>query len=111
MKPLAPEIDKLRRLGMVETGPTGTELVRVTAQLRQLLGPVSRDERRAQLQAFESAMGRYLARHGGSIVPDSLSVLGQTLEALVPVDRLPALEAELDDKVRLDLVRRYQATK
>jgi len=69
----------------------------------------SRQERKAILEDWQNSIGQALARHGGEIVPGSLSIAGQTIEAIVPIANLPSAEAELaQENVRVDLVTSRQ---
>src|SRR5262245_25394917 len=105
------DLDKLRRLGLTGKTPSGQETVRVTAQHRKPLADQSREQRRNILETWQQEIGRMLAPHGGEIVPNSLSVLGQTVEAVVPVDKLDSIESDLTKRdVRLDLILPRQAT-
>jgi hypothetical protein len=106
-----PDLDKLRRLGLTEKTPSGEEAVRVTAQHRKPLIDHSRQERRDILETWQEEIGQTLARYGGEIVPDSLSVLGQTVEAIVPVEKLATIETDLTKgDVRIDVIVPRQVT-
>jgi hypothetical protein len=99
------DIEKLRRLDLTESTSSGAEAVRLTAQYRQPLAGQSREQRRAVLQTWQDELAQTLARHGGEIVPGSLSLAGQTVEAIVPVEKVSSAEAELAaENVRIDLV-------
>jgi hypothetical protein len=105
------DLDKLRRLGLTGKTASGQETVRVTAQHRKSLLGQSREQRRAILEGWQQEIGRMLAPHGGEIVPNSLSVAGQTVEAVVPVEKLDKIEHDLTKgDVRLDLIVPRQAT-
>ena len=57
------------------------------------------------MQTWERELGEKLSAHGGEVVPHSLSVAGQTVEAIVPIDSLPSVAAEMESgDVRLDVV-------
>ncbi|NLD69777.1 MAG: hypothetical protein GX644_13315 [Limnobacter sp.] len=103
------EIEKLRRLGLVERLPDGAEAVRLTVQCRRPVAGQSRERWRDALLDWQRDIGRRLADHGGCLVQDSLSVSGQTVEAIVPVDELPAVcnaMAGCDARVDLLMPRR-----
>lgn len=100
------ELDKLRERGLLEAGGSaGGECVRLSVQYAQRLAGKTRAERREVLTCWAEQVGRALARHGGEVVPNSLSVVGQTVEAVVPVGEYPRVEAELAGRgERTDLV-------
>lgn len=98
------DIEKLRDRGLTVPTAGGDEGVRITAQCRRLFGDQSRQERREALEAWEHDLERQLATHGGQIVPGSLSVAGQTIEAIVPIESLTSLKADLSaSDVRVDI--------
>lgn len=103
---IAPEeIEKLRRLGLTELTSAGLEAVRVTAQNRRRIGGKSRESLRTMLQAWETELDHKLMRHGGEVVVGSLSIAGQTVEAVVPIVELDSVSEEMiEADVRLDLV-------
>ena len=104
------EIEKMRRLGLVERTPDGVEAVRLTVQCRWSAAGHSRQSWRETLLDWQQDIGRRLADHGACLVQDSLSVSGQTVEAIVPVDELPAVCETMDDcGARVDLLVPRQA--
>lgn len=98
------DLKKIRDLGLTERTSQGREGVRVTAQCRHTLeGQL--EQRKQALEAWINSVAQKFARHGGEVVPDSLSVLGQTVEAIIPVDAVEDVEADVaTDDIRLDLV-------
>lgn len=99
----AREIEKLRNRGMTVPTAGGDEGVRITAQCRRLFGDQSRQERRLALEAWGQDLELRIATHGGQIVPGSLSVTGQTIDVIVPIESLPSLEADLSSSdIRVD---------
>jgi hypothetical protein len=100
------DLDKLRERGLLEAGNgAGAGCVRLSVQYAQRLAGKTRAERREVLGCWAEEVGRTLARHGGEVVPDSLSIAGQTVEAVVPVEEYPRVEAELAGRgERADLV-------
>lgn len=99
------DLEKLRRLGLVRTMPDGTEAVKITAQYRGAPSSSDRGAWRAQMEAWQSLLSGELANFGAQIVPDSLSLSAQTVEAVVPTRRLDEVAKKLSDKdVRVDLV-------
>ena len=100
------EIEKMRRLGLTERSADGVETVRISIQCRQTAAGHTRDSWCGVLQAWEREVDRTLAPHGGRVVRDSLSVSGQTVEAVVPVAELPAVFEEMGQRdARVDLMR------
>lgn len=99
------EIDKLRALGLTEETAAGKEAVRVSLQLRRKLFDKTLDERRLVLQAWQQQIGASLMRRGAELVPDSLSITGQSIEAVVPVEQCTEIEADMDSgECRIDLI-------
>lgn len=99
------ELDKLRRLGLTEKTSSGAEGVRISAQHQRSLAGETRLDRRRTLQTWADDLNEKVAHHGGEIVPGSLSVAGQTVEAVVPVDTFEAIQSGLTKEgVRVDLV-------
>ncbi|SPO65039.1 hypothetical protein [Pseudomonas sp. JV241A] len=99
------EIEKLRQLGLTEHTSAGVEAVRVTAQCRRSAVGFTRDKWRSALLDWESEIEQQLASHGGELIQGSLSVSGQTVEAVVPIVELSSVVAEMaDSDVRIDIV-------
>ncbi len=99
------DLEKLRERGLLEPDGAGAGCVRLSVQYAQRLAGKTRAERREVLGCWAEEVGRTLARHGGEVVPDSLSIAGQTVEAVVPVEEYPRVEAELAGRgERADLV-------
>ena len=104
------EIEEMRRLGLTERTEGGEEAVRVSVQCRRAACGHSREGWRGVLQEWEREVGQALARHGAQLVQGSLSVSGQTVEALVPVGELTAICDEMARRdARVDLLRRRRA--
>ncbi|AWN34675.1 hypothetical protein [Methylobacterium radiodurans] len=98
-------LEKLRRLGLVHQTADGAEAVTVTAQYRGSPASSDRNAWRAEMEAWQQNLDGTLAQHGAELVPDSLSLSAQTVEALVPTAQLDALATALKtDNVRVDLV-------
>ncbi|MGH8483880.1 MAG: hypothetical protein ACRESP_05715, partial [Pseudomonas sp.] len=54
-------------------------------------------------------IGQQLATHGAELIQGSLSVAGQTVEAVVPIGELTSVVAEMADAdVRIDIVTPHQ---
>lgn len=98
-------LKKLRRLGLVHRMADGAEGVTVTAQYRG--APVSNDRNswKAEMEAWQHTLDGTLAEHGAELVPNSMSLSAQTVEALVPTAKLDELATALKtNNVRVDLV-------
>jgi hypothetical protein len=101
------DLDKLRERDLLEpgSGAGAGGCVRLSVQYAPRLAGKTRAERREVLGCWAEEVGRALARHGGEVVPDSLSIAGQTVEAVVPAEEYPRVEAELAGRgERADLV-------
>lgn len=97
-------IEQLRRNQSLHTLADGREAVDVTLQFTGRVPALSRPERKAWLSARFSRVDQRLGRRIG-VKPGSLSVSGQTIEAVVPVDELDQVEAQLaHDEFRLDVM-------
>lgn len=105
------KIEKLRVRGLVERTSDGLEAVRVTAQCRLAFDKTDYAALRETMQQWEKSIAAKFARHGGEVVPGSLSVAGQTIELLVPAKTLASIDRELDKEgVRLDLIEEHSVT-
>lgn len=103
--------DKLHRRGLTERTSRGEQRVRLTAQCPAPLLDHSRQERRAVLESWQKTLQDRLANYRAELVPDSLSVLGQTVEVIVPLATLQSAEADIaGDEIRLEPVLPRQVT-
>lgn len=99
------DLEKLRRLGLVRKLPDGTEAVKITAQYCGTPSSSDRGVWKAQMEAWENLMSDKLAKVGAEIVPNSLSLSAQTVEAVVPTFRLDEVAKDLNkEDIRVDLV-------
>lgn len=104
------DLDRLRSLGLTERTADGVEAVRVSAQFQAPLFDHSRAERARILERWEDHLKEMVNRHGGFLVPGSLSMLGQSVEALLPVEAVNAVEhAAANDHTRIDVLMPYDA--
>ena len=102
-------LDKLRKRGLLEKGPDGQESVRVSLQQFASAQGLTRSELKERLRACAAALQEQLAGMGGCVIPDTLSVAGQTFEALIPADKIQFAAEELARKgLRVDLVEPRQ---
>lgn len=80
------------------TAPTAPSTERFAVQYRQPTG-LPRAERRLLLQRVFAALEEEVLRPAGAgLVPDSLSVSGQTVEAELPVGRRPEIVAAIEGR-------------
>lgn len=104
-------LDKLYKLGAVDRLPNGQDGVRVSLQYRSRLTSGSRSDRRDLLkQAFED-IAKDIVSDGAEVDLDSISVSGQTVEAILPVTQYDDITDKLNQQnVRVDLVEERQIT-
>jgi len=100
--------DLLRRLG--EAGALsslgeGVSGVKVSLQYQPKLKVASRKERREELHDCFAHVAEQIAPTGAAVDLESISVLGQTVEAVLPVEEYEQIVAELEIlEVRVDPV-------
>jgi hypothetical protein len=101
-------LEKLRRNQSLRTMSDGREGVAVTVQYVGDPPRATRGERRNWLQDLFAQLSDRLGS-GLEITPDSLSLSGQTVEAVVPVAELDALSDRLSgEQFRLDVSQSRQ---
>ncbi|QLH38122.1 MAG: hypothetical protein HWD60_02880 [Defluviicoccus sp.] len=99
------DLKKLRRLGLIKRMSDGTEAVKITAQYRGAPASSDRLAWKAEIEAWQDSLSDKLTKVGAEIVPNSLSLSAQTVEAVVPTLRLDEIVKHLQDEdVRVDLV-------
>lgn len=104
------QIAKLRAHGLIERTRGGEEAVRVTAQNRTPFKNGDYAGLRKAMQEWEKSITATLVKHGADVVPGSLSVLGQTIELLVPAKDVVSINREFaKEEVRLDLMEDWNA--
>jgi predicted nucleotidyltransferase len=97
--------------GLVVTDSSGKDAVRVYLQYLPELPGASRDDRGKELKKQFEQVASKRAHTGVQLDPDSLSVSGQVIEALLPVERYEQATRELeDDNVCVDIVESFDAT-
>ncbi len=89
------KLEKLRRAHAVRRLPDGREGVSVTIQYRGEMPAVPRTARREWLEHEIARVVRSVECEGAVVVPESVSVSGQTMEAIVPAGELENLESRL----------------
>ena len=94
-------LDLLRRQQLIRRLPDGREAIAVTLQYRGELPGLTRVARRSWLTDRFSAVGGTV--DGMTIEPDTLSVSGQTVNAVVPIDDVEELRLRLPEELRLDV--------
>jgi hypothetical protein len=98
-----PELEKLDRLGAIVTSQSGTKGVHVTLQCNAPIKQVTRSAWRSALRAEFEHIKQSLEPQGAEVDLDSLSVTGQTVEALLPIDCYEELTNQLNQKgIRVD---------
>ncbi len=103
------DFDRLAKLGALEDMPSGGKGVRVSLQYQPNLTLRARAERRQELCRRFEDIDRHIGPLGACIDLDSLSLSAQTVEALLPVEKVEEIERVLrEDKVRTALVERVQ---
>ena len=103
----AAKLERLRSRGLVERGRSGEECVRVSIHRPGGPAPVSRESLAAEMAGWVEALRPQLGKVGGHLIPDTLSVAGQLVEAFIPVDSLEDAEDRLAEAgLRVDLVER-----
>jgi hypothetical protein len=98
-------VDKLRRDQSLHELPDGRQGVCVTLQFVGAVPRVARAERKDWLERqFVSV--QFALQHHLELKPDSLSVSGQSIDAVVPVDELDEIRDRLSrEDVRVELTR------
>lgn len=96
-------IKKLEKLNALTDLGAGRKGVRVSLQFQGQLSERSREKRRDRLHEEFSRIARTIASQGAAVDLESLSVLGQTVEAVLPLDTVEATEKSLQSQhVRVD---------
>ncbi len=97
------KIQKLRNLGAISRLSTGAEGVRVSLQYKPRLGEPSRSARRDILQREFQKIASESAPEGTQVDLSSLSVSGQTVEAVLPVEHYDRVVSDLEQReIRVD---------
>ena len=100
MNPLFKKLEKLGALGTLHSGTKG---VYVSLQYKPSLTELSRSARRDALRAEFEKVARAIEPQGAEVDLDSISVSGQTVEALLPIDHYEELESRLNrQNIRVD---------
>jgi len=102
---LRTDIEKLRRLGLTEISSQGEQAIRLTAQCRVSMFERGRHERRVLLEEWKSGLEKKLHAFRSDVVPNSLSLTAQTVELVVPINEVQAVDSALSaDDVRVDIL-------
>lgn len=105
------QLKSLADRGLVVADSSGKEAVRVYLQYLPDVAGDSRAARRAALRKRFDDVVKKRAHTGVELDHKSLSVSGQMIEALVPVERYEQAASELEaDAVRVDLAESFDAT-
>lgn len=98
-------IERLRSRGLIEPGRSGEDCLRVSLHGPGGGTPVSREALKAEMMSWTEGLRPLVEEVGGQLVPDSLSVLAQMVEALIPLDRIEDAQTRLTEAgVRVDMV-------
>ncbi|MFS4438904.1 hypothetical protein ACMA5I_11880 [Paracoccaceae bacterium GXU_MW_L88] len=92
------EIEKLAASGETETLPGGAPGLRLTAQYPGRPTTRDRSEWAAELQKWEQHLAEDIREMGGDTVDGSLSMSGQTVELLVPLDVVEVTVRKLESQ-------------
>lgn len=91
-------VSKLEALGMTESLPGGREGVRVALHYEPRLSVKNRDARRAELGSRFAGAEERIRPMGAIVDPTSLSVSGQSVEAVLPIGAYDDLVRGLADE-------------
>lgn len=102
-------LERLYKLGAVDRLANGQDGVRVSLMWNSTLSQTSRSARRDLLQQkFESAANDILP-DGAQVDLNSISVSGQTVEAVFPIDNFDDITDKLKQQsIRVDLLTNEQ---
>lgn len=101
------DFKKLRQRGMLATTASGEEAVELTAKSNERLRHLSRQDRLETLHHWERDLSKVVEGHDGTVVPESLSLLGQYVRIVLPLRTFDKAVADLNRKdVRVDMVDR-----
>lgn len=104
------EYKALADRGLVVSDSSGNKAVRVYLQYLPDIRGRSRDARRKALRTRFDQIAEKRSQTGVELDPGSLSVSGQVIEALVPIQHFDEARHELeDDDLRVDLVESFDA--
>jgi len=87
-------IHELRKLGLVETKPNG-EFARLGVHLREARARIPAADFAAAIKTWASDVSDLVKESGGEIVPQTFSLTGQSLEVLLPLDKVSDLHTTL----------------
>ena len=105
------EYQRLSERGQIVPDGSGAESVRVYLQMVPDVPGDTRDERRSALHAYFDELARRRAHTGLELKPDTLSVSGQMIEALLPLATYDTALDELQgEDVKVDLAEALDAT-
>lgn len=95
----AKTIQSLRDRGLISTNEAGDEVLTISMQAKRSLAGKSYSQRKSELAQWEHSVRAAVERYEGRLLPGTLSVAAQTVEASVPVKVLEngGLEEELRD--------------
>ncbi len=101
----AKALAKLYKRGAVDRLSNGKDGIRVSLQYKSKLSTPSRSYRRTLLQETFENIAKVILSEGAEIDLNSLSVSGQTVEAVLPVDKYDNITDKLKAQdIRVDLL-------
>lgn len=102
-------LEKLYKLGAIDKLANGRDGVRVSLMWKTTLPAASRSTRRSMLrQKFENVANDIRA-YGAEVDLDSVSISGQTVEAILPIDKYDEISDKLKkEDIRVDLLTSEQ---
>ncbi|HRK64699.1 MAG TPA: hypothetical protein PLN53_09920 [Terricaulis sp.] len=104
-------VESLRRRGLVERAANGMECVRVTLHPKRPANAASYALLKTIVNAWAGDMRRQVNRFGAQVLDETISVSGQSVEALAPIAKLAQLSSAMEKSgVEVDLVRPERAT-
>ncbi len=103
------KIQKFRRAQALQRLSDGRDGVEVTIQFQGEVPGVARPDRRLWIEGKIASVVDRVAKHNALIKPDSVSVSGQTVEAVIPVSELETVQKALsEENCRVDITTRRQ---
>jgi hypothetical protein len=103
--------ESLADRGLIVSDSSGRDAVRVYLQHLSETPSESPEDRGKNLREFFEHVAHKRAHTGVELLPETFSVTGQMIEALLPLEFYEQATRELeDDDVRVDLVESFDAT-
>lgn len=98
-------LEKLYKLGAIKQLGTGTDGIRVSLQYEPRITEPSRSERRSILHDEFQRVAESINKKGAEVDLNSISVSGQTVEAVLPISEYDEILDDLSTRgIRMDLL-------